>query len=139
MRDIVFNWPLAIPWRRIYICKTIICGGDPINVYRFNNSEVDKTAFANLPKDTVCKKVDYNFDVWVGQENKYQNAFSTRMLNIPAHIKNGISDRFPLCCILHFCLDVMLNRFSGRRRGDKRRSKYGIRYVPCAFHVQSYN
>ena len=49
----------------------------------------------------------------------------------------GVQDRFPLCCILHFCWDTLWWNEnmspSGFRRGIKR-TKRNIPYIPCFYH-----
>jgi hypothetical protein len=44
--------------------------------------------------------------------------------------KNGIKFGYPLCCIIHFCLDVFLNRAPWAERKTKR----DVACVPCYLH-----
>lgn len=125
------NWPLVEGASSIEFEKAVILINDPPTVYLFDDSTINKNAFKSLPRDTCFKKVSLNYVDWREKKTKHSKAFSTRIFKIPSHIKAGIQDRFPLCCILHFCLDQILGRMSGLRRGGLK-TKYGETYVPCS-------
>jgi len=60
----------------------------------------------------------------------YREPFFKRVGRIPNDLVCGIKDRFPVCCIIHYCLDQILGRRSGMRRGSLE-NRFGITYVPC--------
>lgn len=48
----------------------------------------------------------------------------------------GIRFRFPLCCVVQYCIEVFLNEVFGKRaqREEFRYTRWGDPYVPCLFH-----
>jgi len=94
----------------------------------FNDSNFDIEGLNTLLRTMTGKKINMNMHAFI----KHENLLHKRILQVPKDIRNGIADRFPLCCIIHFCIDKFLNYLSGVRRGFLK-NKYGEIYVPCFF------
>jgi len=102
--------------------------GDGLNIYYFNNSKIQNVRF-NCP--TKNFHVNCDMRMWVDVKKRYENRLSKRVKRMINDFKYGFVDRFPLCCILHFCLDTFIGKYRcGERRGSTK-NKYGIVYVPC--------
>ena len=94
----------------------------------FNDSNFDVGELNWLLRTKAGKRADMNIGAFV----KSENLFHKRVLQVPQDVRNGIADRFPFCCIIHFCIDKFLKRVSGIRRGFFK-NKRGEIYVPCFF------
>jgi len=94
----------------------------------FNDSNFDVDGLNTLLRTMSGKKINESYLAYM----KRGTAFHKRILQVPNDIRNGIIDRFPPCCIVHFCIDKFLNRLSGVRRGSLK-NKYGETYIPCFF------
>lgn len=113
-----------------------------------------RNALIELPErvvffnDTVCSEIVFDpqikffyantsMNVWMKSYLKYRNQPRFR---VPQTIRDfflGIKDRFPLCCILHFCWDTFWGtRELAVKRGIKH-TKNGTPYVPCIYHSLS--
>lgn len=51
------------------------------------------------------------------------------------HLKKGLKERYPLCCILQFALEITL---SNRAVPSIKRGLLGREWVPCYFHYILY-
>lgn len=68
---------------------------------------------------------------------KLNNPIRKRVSSIPYHFKQGIISRIPLCCIINFLIDGVINEPPGRKRGIKV-SRFG-NYIPCFLHKNTAN
>ena len=96
-------------------------------------------------KDSTCSDIEFDsrlqllrselpMSIWMTYYVRYRQQPRYR---VPQAIRDfflGIKDRFPLCCILHFCWGTFWNEApQGTKRGE-RHTKNGTPYVPCFYH-----
>jgi len=118
---------------------------------QLNKNSGIRNALVELPErvvffgDTVCSEVVFDprikffytnisMDVWMKPYLRYRNQPRFR---VPRTIRDfflGIKDRFPVCCILHFCWDTFWNVGDRASRRGIRYTKSDTPYVPCIYH-----
>jgi hypothetical protein len=75
----------------------------------------------------------------IGKEKGYgktlvmldQASFKVQLLTVVSDFVNGVCSKFPVCCVLNFCIDHLLGRPSAQLRwGDN------TDYVECCIHAR---
>lgn len=116
-----------------------------LSVYLFNDvprewlikisSDMENGFWRSISKDFYY--VDATKDEW--EKNLYarHHAPHNRVKSAIRDFYLGVKYRFPLCCILNFCLDKLGKKWSGQKRGFKY-TRWDVPYVPCIFHTSRY-
>ena len=132
----MINYPLTREGTTacLHLQKISVIHDNPPTVHIFSNSFLSSDAFSLFPRDTRFLKYDVDFDLWFSREVTWSRAFHTRAIGIIQDFRNGIHDKFPICCIIHYCLDRLLGRLPATRREIALKTKDGMTYVPCFFH-----
>lgn len=96
-------------------------------------------------EDSVCFNVEISSQVHLYRANSLMDPWMKRYLKhrtqprfrVPQSIRDfflGIKDKFPLCCILHFCWDTLWNKQVRTTRRETKYTKNGTPYIPCFYH-----
>jgi hypothetical protein len=75
----------------------------------------------------------------IGEEKGYgetvvirdQSSFQCRLLTLVNDFVSGIRCKYPVCCVLNFCIDSLLGRPSAQLRWSD-----GTDYVECFLHAR---
>ena len=68
---------------------------------------------------------------------KYEIDISMEFRKAVKHFKLGIKYHYPICCILHFCIDSLMGKLPGKERRKILKRKDNSFYVPCVIHSLS--
>jgi len=85
--------------------------------------------------------LSYEYADQIGNEKGYgetvimldQAPFNVQLLTIVSDFISGIRFKFPVCCVLNFCVDSLLGRPSAQLRWNDTTD-----HVPCAVHLRRY-
>jgi hypothetical protein len=112
-----------------------ICGTTEIEseVYVFNDTEQSMIDYSLKHYKTTRKNCTYN--EWVDYWMKWRFNIKTRLNYTIYHFKYGVRCRYPLCCIIHFCLnELFISKFQDERKVRNRgvgMTKYRTFYKRC--------
>jgi hypothetical protein len=79
--------------------------------------------------DKIGKQNNYGKTLFIS----YPQPLKKRLLKSIKDLKNGIKYHYPICCILNFCTDTILNRPSHPLRYTE-----STNYVVCTIHHKKY-
>ena len=74
--------------------------------------------------DQIGKEKDYGKTILIG----FSLSFKSRIRKSIIDLKAGFSYHYPLCCVLNFCVDTLLNRPCAQLRYTDKE------YVECFLH-----
>jgi hypothetical protein len=77
--------------------------------------------------DRIGKEKDYGETILVGFSAPFKNRIGKAARDMLA----GFRYKFPACCIIHFCIDAVLDRPSAQLRWNDK-----TEFVECCFHVR---
>jgi hypothetical protein len=61
------------------------------------------------------------------------SSFQCRLLTVVSDFVSGVRYKYPVCCVLNFCIDSLLGRPSAQLRWSD-----GTDYVECFYHVRTH-
>lgn len=77
--------------------------------------------------DNIGKQKGYGRTLVIG----FPYPFIKRIQRVITDFKAGIDSKYPICCVLNYCIDTLLNRPSAQLRWSNR-----TEYVECELHVR---
>ncbi|MDH5447606.1 MAG: hypothetical protein OEX01_01185 [Candidatus Bathyarchaeota archaeon] len=77
--------------------------------------------------DIIGKERRYGRTIVIG----FRSPFLKRLIKAANDCINGMRYHYPICCIVNFCMDRILDRPSAQLRWSRRTD-----YVECAWHVR---
>lgn len=79
--------------------------------------------------DKIGKEKGYGQTVFIGTSLP----FKRRILNTLKDFRAGVFSKFPICCVLNFCFDDLLDKPSAQLRWSNKTD-----YVECCFHIRKH-
>jgi hypothetical protein len=87
------------------------------------------------------RNINYEEADEIGNQNGYGKTividyswtFKKRLLTSIRDLKNGIQSHYPICCVLNYCIDKILNRPAALLRFQD-----SFEYVVCFIHHRKY-
>jgi len=79
--------------------------------------------------DRIGKEKGYGETVLIGLSLPFRN----RIIKAMKDFRAGMYYKYPICCVLNFCFDVLLDRPSAQLRWSDKTD-----FVECCFHVRKH-